>query len=208
VIVVKPNDGTEGNGVEAFTRDDEGIVEYILDLKERGYRGILLQERRGNIRYLHPEDGRSRSLDFRINVAWDGEAFRAESGYAQVGEEPESFTSSAGRGGKILSLREVIEHLIREELIVLDGDDRRNIEKTAVRAAEAINGGYSGEERLLFMGIDVKLEIDRRGCLTPVVLDVNPRPAGLGHSRFLRPDWGGEAGVTLGLWAGIEGLKR
>ena len=55
-------------------------------------------------------------------------------------------------------------------------------------------------------GIDIVLDTDGAGAATPVLLELNPRPAGLAHSRFL-PGAGegrGEAGVSLRMWDGIH----
>ena len=54
-------------------------------------------------------------------------------------------------------------------------------------------------------GIDIVLDTDGAGAATPVLLELNPRPAGLAHARFL-PGAGegrGEAGVSLCMWDGI-----
>lgn len=212
LIVVKPNEGTEGDGVRTFSRgEDLRILEHVLYLRECGYEATVVQEFRGDIRYGNPDGSGSRSLDLRINVAWDGDEFRAESGYAQVGGDGPFSPASIGQGGSIVNIKHATDCLVLllgedEERIPLDAWGLRRIEKAAARAARAINKLSAGRGPLLFMGIDVRLECGRRGGVSPVVLDINPRPAGLGHSRFLDSGWTGNAGVTRGLWQAAEKL--
>ena len=56
----------------------------------------------------------------------------------------------------------------------------------AISAAYALNAGLDVEDYLKLMGIDILLEVEQSGAnivnVVPVVLEVNPRPAGLSHS--------------------------
>lgn len=199
-LVVQPNRGTEGQGVAYFEIKPQEIeqltsrhpvVRYLIDhLLSEG--DALLREERGMLRYRPPEEADKgvRRITLRIHVAWNGSAFVAESGYAQVALDQETFVTSRSRGGTIVGLGTVLSHLYAfdpegrtERPVRLTPDDLVRIRRVAAHAAYALNRDLKPENRLKFMGIDVVLERSEAGHVIPVLLEVNPRPAGLQHAE-------------------------
>jgi len=182
-LVAQPNRGTEGRKVEKFDGTNlSPVVEYIRDqiLPEDD---AIVREKRGNVRYKD----RLLNVAFRVNVAWNGSDFATESGYAQVAKDEMTFAASRGRGGRIADINEVLSELyyFRDgkwvRFIPID-EDIAAMKNAAIRAAYSLNAGLDAENYLKLMGIDVLLEVDEAGYLIPVVLEANPRPAGLSHS--------------------------
>ncbi len=189
-LVIQTNRGTESYMVEEFNvisaSGSDLALFYIRDriLPEDD---AIVREKRGNVRY---KDGSLASLlnvTFRVNVAWNGSDFVAESGYAQIAKDDMTFAASRGRGGRIIDINEALSnlHCARDgkwvRFIPAD-EDVAAIKDAAIRAAYALNAGLDVENYLKLMGIDILLEVDKDGSLTPVVLEANPRPAGLSHS--------------------------
>lgn len=199
-VVVQPNKGTEGYRVERFHIEGNfsPIVKYIEEqvLPEDD---AIVRERRGNIKFgkipLNPSfpKGTFRPLNvtFRVNVAWSGSEFVAESGYAQVAKDEETFPASRGRGGAIVDINEALAalHYLKNgkwsRFIPVD-EDIKAMKTAAINAAYALNAGLDTENYLKCMGIDILLEVKATGAgavdVIPVVLEANPRPAGLSHS--------------------------
>jgi len=182
-LVVQPNRGTEGRKVEKFDGGNlSQIVEYIKAqiLPEDD---AIVREKRGNVRYKD----RLLNVAFRVNVAWNGSEFAAESGYAQIAKDEMTFAASRGRGGEIVDINEALSELYcfrdgKWVRFIPMGEDVAAIKDAAIKAAHALNAGLEADDYLKLMGIDILLEVDRAGHLTPVVLEANPRPAGLSHS--------------------------
>jgi hypothetical protein len=182
-LVVQPNKGTEGQKVEVFpVSADLRIAEYIKSRLSPDDDAIV-REKRGNVKY-----GQSLvNVAFRINVAWNGFEFAAESGYAQAAPDAETFIASRGRGGAMVDINEALEALYYPRCkkwvrFIPVHEDLDMIKTAAVNTAYALNAGLDPKYYLRFMGIDILLEIGENSELTPVVLEVNPRPAGLSHS--------------------------
>jgi len=201
-IFIQPNRGTEGWMVERFEFDPywrkigrehpaAKHIDAVLQLDD-----ALVREERGNVRFSpSKESGETntfRHVSLRINVAWDGSHFVAESGYAQVSRDSESPVASRGRGGEIIDLHEALENLYYPSdrgwvrLNVTSGEIEK-IKRTAEAAAQALNIGLSDKASLKMAGIDVVLEVSdsEGGEVLPVLLEANPRPAGLNHSTSL-----------------------
>lgn len=200
--VIKPRAGTEGDRVlyvRAGGDDARAIVDaHLASCWEWG--AAVVEQRRDGVAWLDRDGGRRRSLAIRIHVARGASGARAESGYAQVGADEDS-PASRGRGGTLLPLQAVLSDLVcrgdgapvRFERADLDG-----VRALAEAAADA-------DDRLGLSGVDLVLDVEPGGAVQPVLLELNPRPAGLSHSRFL-PGFGEgrcEAGVSLELWDGI-----
>ncbi len=192
-IVVQPDLGTEGCGVAAFPAAGGGpaggpALEHIRRLQRCG--DVVVRSCIPGRRWR--SQGRSYSADLRVNVAWDGERYRAESGYLQVAGDAAAFASSVGRGGRIVKLSEGA--LAGMELTRAEQEAAL---ETACAAARALSAGAG--DRLALVGIDLKLEgePDRARAW---VLDANPRPAGLSHAELFET---GEPGVATGLWKGL-----
>lgn len=200
-LVVQPNHGTEGHGVACFEIGPDEIeqltgrhpaVRYLIDeLLSEG--DALLREERGTLRYRHPEeaDKGHRRITLRVHIAWNGSAFVAESGYAQVAPDQETFVASRSRGGIIIGLGLAFSHLYAfdpgegtERPALLTPDDIARIRAATTRAAYALNRGADPKHVLKFMGIDLALEQSEADHhVTPVLLEANPRPAGLQHAE-------------------------
>jgi len=216
-IVVQPNHGTEGRNVACFpdASDSKPILDHIADIFEDDdaivrplIAGLLFggegYDATGAFRTNDSPSGemRPRACDLRLNVTCDGNEWRAESGYLQVAGRPGDPISSIERGGCIVSFsRGALDHLLApsgEGYVGSDisQDSTERIRDIAVRAAGAL--GESG-----LVGIDLRLLPPScpSGEIGAVVLDANPRPAGLSHSEFLpEPGAPPEPGVSRGMW--------
>jgi len=123
---------------------------------------------------------------FRINVAWNGREFVAESGYAQVARDENTFPASRGRGGKIVDINHALSCLYyfkdnTWKRFIPTEDNISKIKSSAVDAAYRLNVDLPQSEYLKFMGIDIILEANDTN-MTPIFLEANPRPAGLAQS--------------------------
>ena len=189
-LVVQTNRGTEGYMVEKFNiRAASGLdfaLSYIRD-RVLSEDDAIVREKRGNVRYRDESLASLLNVTFRVNVAWNGSDFVAESGYAQIAKDDTTFAASRGRGGRIMDINEALSNLYCARdgkcvrFIPADGDVAA-MKNAAIRAADALNAGLSVGNYLKLMGIDILLEVDKNGSLTPVVLEANPRPAGLSYS--------------------------
>ena len=184
-VVVLPDRGTEGRDVERFRAGDPRLWEHIGCILR--YDDVLLREERGNLRFRDPEAG-FRRFALRVHVAWDGRCFRAESGFAQVAPSEDAFPASRGRGGEIRPIAEVLGNLYFREggrwrRWVPTEEDLVRVQEVSAGAAEALNRGLGEGERLCFLGLDLVCDLAPDGSLVPVLLEVNPRPAGLQHAR-------------------------
>lgn len=194
-MVVQPDLGTEGSGVAVFPGPGQGgadaaALEHIRRLQRSG--DVVVRSRIHGRRWK--SQGRSYSADLRVNVAWDGECYRAQSGYLQVAADPDAFASSVGGGGRIVKLSEgALEGL------ELTPAERQGALETACAAARALEAGSPPGDRLALIGFDVKLE-GGPGQARAWILDANPRPAGLSHAELFDT---GEPGVATCLWKGL-----
>jgi galactokinase/mevalonate kinase-like predicted kinase len=184
--VAQPRFGTEGQGVTAFewspNRRAE-IVEWLVDLQAE-YGDLVVRPLVGNVRFGPTQ----LCADLRINVVWNGEAFVAESGYLQVAKAPSQVVSSVGRGGRIVKLS--------EGALAGLGIGAAELSAARLEATRAATALRCAGEPCTVVGIDVKLERGS-GRTQAWVLDVNPRPSGLGYSEFFETH---EPGVTRELW--------
>ena len=196
-LVAQTNGGTEGYKVEEFSgisaeRLDSSspIVAYVEDqvLPEDD---AIVREMRGNVRYKSRPSGPLLALAFRVNVAWNGSGFVAESGYAQVAKDTSTFPASRGRGGTIVDINEALTSLYypmggRWVRFIPTNEDVAAMKGAATRAARGLNAGLDVEDYLKHMGIDILLEVEESKADTisvvPVALEANPRPAGLSQS--------------------------
>lgn len=205
-IVVQPNKGTEGRKVERFSMENGlrtdllPVLEYIREqvLPEDD---AIVREKRGNAGYSK----HYLNIAFRINVAWNGLEFVAESGYAQVAKDETTFPASRGRGGQIIDINEALADLYYPKLwkslskfngtfpkfhrdktwvrLIPTGEDIARMKDAAVSAVYALNAGLNVRDYIKLIGIDILLEVDGNAdSINPVVLEANPRPAGLNHS--------------------------
>lgn len=195
VLVAQPNRGTEGRGAEAYAgpRDwsmfSERRPELFVHLRNLAREDdILLRRGIRNVLLCDPHTGKDVCFDLRANVTCG----RMESGFLMAAA-PGAVIASPGRGGHLLEWKPGIEWRLRvaghSDSISWDGnlwnDIRQVAEAAAVRFSEC-----------LIAGVDIRLEW-RNGSIVPHVLDINPRPAGLAHSRYFDSR---EPGVTQYLW--------
>jgi hypothetical protein len=199
-LVVKPADGTEGRGVALIDfAEAEGRANCFVRLHLLiGQGPALVMEERGMLRYASPW-GPVR-FAFRLNVCWDGEQAWAESGYAQAAGDP-SGIASAGRGGRVAPLHEVWGHLQRPDGLAFAPDTESW--ETVTHAAEAgvaVLAQALGPSMPRLIGLDLLLDLED-DRIVPVLLEANPRPAGMSHARFVTAAGPTrEPGVTRRLW--------
>ncbi|MFQ5810898.1 MAG: hypothetical protein ACE5JM_14875, partial [Armatimonadota bacterium] len=133
-----------------------------------------------------------RRVAFRLNVAWGGTDFVAESGFAQVAPDPDAAIASRGREGAIGDINECLADLHYSAAdgwrrFVPSADDIVALQRAAVAAALTLNTGLGEDDYLKHMGIDMVLEVNEgSGHVTPVLLEANSRPAGLNQSAAIR----------------------
>lgn len=199
-LVVKPADGTEGRGVAlvdfAQAGERANCFTRLSRLIEHG--PALVMEERGQLRYASPW-GPVR-FTFRLNVCWDGQRAWAESGYAQVAGAPEGI-ASAGRGGHVIPLADVWAHLQQPDgsPFQTSSEDWQAVTRTAEAGAAALADAL-GSDMPRLIGLDLLLDLGPDG-IVPVLLEANPRPAGMSHACFVTTDGPTtEPGVTRRLW--------
>lgn len=204
-VFVQPNRGSEGRSVARFSTDDGKEIERFIAQEIWPHDDALLREERGTLRYgsghgyLH--------FALRVNVAWNGADFVAESGFGQLAAHPEHPVASRSRGGTMVPPYDALGHLYgpqkgRWRRHVLGPSDLARIKATAAGAARALNMGLQEREYLKLVGVDLLLETDARGGIVPIALDANPRAAGLAQSWMLESP--AELGVTHALFEGIR----
>lgn len=207
-VVLKPTDGTEGRGVGifnvAFSAERAAAFRHLEQLLHAG--PVLALEERGSLRY-ESANGRLRCV-VRICVSWDGATARAESGYAQVAATPEGI-ASAGQGGRVLPLTGLWPHLCREggRRFTPSTDDWHALLNTACAGATALAGAL-GAQMPALIGLDLLLDYDA-GRLQPVLLEANPRPAGMARCCLLTADGpADEPGIAPRLWDIVQRMQR
>ena len=197
LFVAQPAHGTEGRQVEAgrvqandpdIPTGRHALVSHAVD-EVLTRDDLILRVARGNVRVV--EDGQRLPVTFRVNVAWDGQAFVAESGFAQVAQDEQAFVASRGRGGRLMPLDDALRALCywagtNWRRIAPSDIDLARIRVASENAMLALNHGVSEADYLQHAGVDLVLEAGESGIL-PVVLEVNARPAGLAGSRRLPP---------------------
>ena len=204
-LVIKPADGTEGRGVAFFTGEPAEADRrrgHLAALLEAG--PALVMAERGSLR-VH---GDLRCV-VRLNVCCDGRHAWAESGYAQVAGSPDG-VASAGRGGRIVPLDTLWRQLYRADgtPVVPSAHDWRHLLATAEAGALALANALGGAMPVL-VGIDLLLDAAPDGGIAPVLLEANPRPAGMSHSRYVTPTGPtDEPGVTQRLWTLLPVCER
>lgn len=184
-VAVQPNRGTESRGVRVFPDDPtpDGVLEAVEAICRDD--DCLLREYIGQ-----PGPPGHTVMDLRINAGYGGRRFSAESGYCMTAAAGEC-VSSPERGGRIVSwaaARTVMPEAYADE------SSLRLAMETAERAAAAL-------EPVGLTGIDIRLSLGGNGRVVPWVLDANPRPSGLTHSRYFAD---GEPGVTAALWRWLD----
>ncbi len=205
-IVVKPNKSTEGDRVAYFKVGQKSFkTEFANHLEACWEQGdAVIQQRRDGLIFRDIPSGKQHNLVLRLNLSFDGNRYRVDSGYAQLAKDTKHPAASS-QGGRIVSPLEILDNLVSRTdpacpIFSIEGQDWMRICDQAIRAASLFRG-------LMLVGIDVLLDVDLDGNIMPVFLEANPRPAGLCHSRLLDgyPDsCPAPNGVSLNLWDGLE----
>ena len=209
-LYVQPRHGTEGRAVARFERHQIGAcTRHVLGAIFPGD-DALLREERGNVWLSRATPaGRDdpRRIALRIHVAWDGRRFLAESGFAQVAGDEEPDVASRGRGGSIVGIGEALRSLWHHDgtgwrRVRVTAQDLADLRRACEAAMAALNRGLRAGDCLRHAGLDVVLEVTDAGRLLPIILEANPRPAGLNHSRWLprAPADDAPLGVTRALF--------
>ncbi|MFB3784967.1 MAG: hypothetical protein ACE15F_01220 [bacterium] len=203
LLMVQPNRGTEGRGIRAFRGPGSwpGMAGRHPDILEHVRRiasgdDVLLRQGVGNLLMHDAIHRKNVCFDIRLNVA----AGRVESGYLMAAAPGEIVTSPTA-GGRILEWKQPQRPPV--DVMGPAGGLAWNAEAWQVieRAAETAAACFP-ECRLV--GVDARLEW-AGGQLIPWILDINPRPAGLAHSRYFAT---GEPGVTQRLWQDLHNLRK
>ena len=191
-LVLKPRYGTEGRGVRICTEHDS-CLRYAVDILTED--DVIVQPYRNALRY-GPD---CRTCTIRLNVSAVSGSAVAESGYIHVSPHTGNVVASGGQGGGLRNLvRNALSLDTGSEYIQMPTDFITEACNGAQRAVQAL---VSDEESVL-MGVDVVADTGEDGAVTVLVLEANPRPAGLAHSRFLTPEWEtpGVPGVSVRIW--------
>ncbi len=199
-MVLKPADGTEGRGVTRLHPHAADTAGLAAALAQGG--AVLIMAEHGSVHYHRASA--ALPLTIRLNVSWDGEIAQAESGYAQVAQTPTGI-ASVGRGGSIVPLWQLWPHLClaHDRPFTPDEADWRRLLATAEAGVCALAAALSADMPVL-VGIDLLLDVDAAGRLFPLLLEANPRPAGLGHAHLVEihgPTR--EPGVSSRIWRTI-----
>ncbi|RJS67607.1 hypothetical protein CW680_02710, partial [Candidatus Bathyarchaeota archaeon] len=89
--------------------------------------------------------------------------------------------------------------------------DVRRIKRAAEAAAQALNSGLPEEDSLKMVGVDMVLEVPGVDePILPVLLEANPRPAGLNHSTSLEDEVDAEPKlmVSSAIFRAIRAMRR
>jgi len=200
-LVIQPNAGTEGVGVEGLTVDSDDDKS-LMALKARVSSQsqcdgdqLLVRERIDCLKWTVENSANVTSV--RINVCWDGVACHAESAYLQVAGNGQDVVSSVGRGGFIVTLSDGAFdglHLSSEDVVLL--------KDVACAAVRAITVDWAPVLQVGLFGVDLLLERGAEG-LSVWVLEINSRPAGLSYSELMATS---EPGVSLALFEALASL--
>ncbi len=189
-VVIQPNHGTEGRDVRAFFLNDENarqaITQHIQAITH--YDDVLMRRGVSGANLFNKETNERARFDIRVNVV----SGIAESGYG-IAAPKNAVIASPSQGGRIVEWNALGQYRIdaEDEISLSDPSLLREVQFCATQAVRAFGEGLTA-------GVDLRIGLtndDRR--IEAWVLDVNPRPAGLGRSCF----WNGEPGVTRRLWS-------
>lgn len=198
-VVIKPNADSEGRGV-TYLQNTADFAAYWRT--NAGKKNALLQARRDRAFFKDPQTQAIHTLALRLNVGFDGIQRKVESGYAQIGSDLRS-PASRGRGGAIAALAHIENNIVYQSEgnwrpLDLDKDFWRTATDRAERGAAIFVD-------LLFAGLDIIIDVCGDGRPKALLLEANPRPAGLCHARLLRDGQvrDGQAGVGEAMWNGL-----
>lgn len=189
-LYIQPNKDTEGRDTFRVKYTQEKEIFYLLKnlLLEDD---VIIREERGNLFYFKEKERGIRRVAFRINVGYNGNKFIANSGFAEVSLDENSFITSLERGGEIKDINEVLANLYfikkgRKHHFIPDASEINKIKEIAETSLLVLNSGLSQRDFLKFAGVDILLEVNEKEELVVIPLEINPRPSGLNHSEEIR----------------------
>ncbi|MHB9025043.1 MAG: hypothetical protein ACYC7E_12875 [Armatimonadota bacterium] len=198
-VFLKPAGGTEGRGVTYCDVASTTAARFLLDAMVP-HENYLVSVDHGGIRFAGPEGPVRCTL--RLNVCWNGEHTVAESGYAQVAGSLDGI-ASAGRGGRLVSLTELWAHLCTPEgePVSPTAEDWTQLTELAAAGIAAL----ADAPLPALIGVDILLDITPAGKMLLYLLEANPRPAGMAHSRLISFDGPrDEPGISPELWRVVQ----
>jgi hypothetical protein len=194
-FVCKPRHGTEGCSV--IVCQSEGMLEAVDRVIASGD-DCIVQRFENDLVWLDVH-GVPHIAVLRINVARDRRGvLQAESGWLHVAAG-KNRVASVGQSGSIQHIVAGSMRVLRSGTLVgIRSEEMFGVEEIACSAVKTIDP--SGVTALA--GVDIVLRVGDDGKVAPLALEVNPRPAGLSHSRFIVPNWqsAGPPGVSERMW--------
>ena len=199
-VVIKPNFATEGRDI-AYLQDPEDFETYSRTIPPE--QNTLLQARRDRVFFKDMQTQVVRTLALRLNVGSDGVHRRVDSGYAQLGAHARAPASRGIDGGTIVALA-----ALQDGLVYQSGGHWQSLRLGEDFWCEAFARAERGAAlfaELLLVGIDLIIDIDENGQPSALLIEANPRPAGLSHAHLLLDDQVREdqAGVGETMWKGL-----
>ncbi|MDP8229601.1 MAG: hypothetical protein P9L93_00685 [Candidatus Gorgyraea atricola] len=206
-IVVQPDTGTETQGAKAFLIDvsSPDLTQAIAHIREiQNTDSVIVREYKGNIRYSEDGGETTYVCVFRYNVSSiaRGHDYEVKSGYLQLAPTPDALITSIAKGGRIIGFSEEAFNKLYIDLgdgkpIRLMGMDNGHL---VLRTGETMAKQSAMFLGLRFAGIDVTYDeayrresIDKSNMTgaEPFILDANPKPAGLTHTKATDPLYDG-----------------
>ena len=213
-----PDHGTEGLNAACFDVDpsdalspDHPAIEHLVS-QIFPQDDAILRIQRGNLYYENEIRHVKEYLPFvlRVNVSWNGVIYQAESGFAVLAPAPENPVCSVSHKGKVIPVSELTRHLYRldsenhAQPVKLKEPDWQTILETSKYALQTINEGQSPRDYLKLAGLDYVLEYttgsDGKPRITPILLEINPRPSGLVYARGIRKDNWDQLTISSGIF--------
>ena len=193
--VVQPRRGTEGRGLFLIQCGEPALPNLLQAWREIApYDDAILRPRMGNVEWRRDAEEGWRPFELRIHVTWDGAIYSAESGYIARSRFDEAPIDGAFPPvGDLGELELTRAGAFPREQVNFGVHDLRKIRQVAVNAIQTLG-------RMPLAGVDLVLTYG--GGIQAIVLDVNPRPAGLMRSDLLADP--ATAGIGHGLWRFLE----
>jgi len=195
-IVAKPRHGTEG--LAATVCNPAEITDPLKVIWDRGD-DALLQPFTNDLVWVD-EAGEAHTAVLRMNVTGNARGSRrVESGFVHVAARGCGIASVGHQGRLRPILRSALKVRIGGRLAPFPAHLTEQCQACACAAVEAV-AAASRKTRLA--GVDIVVSAGDDGAPRALALEVNPRPAGLSHSRFLSVGWEteGEPGVSRFMW--------
>ena len=181
---IQPNFGTEGRETyffskKEFERKKENVLNVISTILPEP---VIIKGKRGNTYFYDEIEKQYRQIVFRILVfQTDSKKVESEYGFSEISKDSKTFISSPEKGGKIAGIKDGIFHLYYKEKnnfnrLILTEKELSGIKLKSEIVFKTFNSGF--KEKLEFCGMDFLLEC-KKGKVSPVFLEINPRPSGL-----------------------------